>query len=196
MAASNSVFRNLSTTAEHAALQKAPLRARRHWPRGAAVAVIPGCASIGGVDDATFWSLIERLDWTQTGDDDRVVEPVVHTLAQSSADEVQAFQDRLAEKLHALDGRAWARASGPGIWWGEPDSLSVDGFLYARCVVVANGRRFYENVLANPSAMPEDMEFEALLYVAAKARERQGGEGDQPDTAVSYETFSNKALWD
>jgi hypothetical protein len=147
------------------------------------------------VDDEVFWALIAKLDWSQAGGDDRVVEPVVAALAAMAQLDVEAFQHILAEKLHALDGRAWARESGPGIWWGDPDSLSADGFLYARCVVVANGRRFYENVLANPSAMPTDMEFESLLNIAGKARQRQSGEDSQPETTVSYGTFSNAAGW-
>jgi uncharacterized protein DUF4240 len=147
------------------------------------------------VDDNQFWSLIAMLDWGNSGDDDLVIAPVVRALAQLPSDEVQSFQQRLAEKLFALDGRAWARESGSGVWWGEPDSVSADGFLYARCVVVANGRRFYEAVLANPAAMPKDMEFEALLHIAAKARALQGGPEDQPETTVSYETFSNARLW-
>lgn len=115
------------------------------------------------MDEPTFWGLIRQLDWTRTGEDERVVEPVVAALAALPVEEIHAFQGMLAQKLYALDGRRWAREAGPGIWWGEPDSLSVDSFLYARCVVVANGRGFYELVLANPEKMPKGMEFEFSL---------------------------------
>ena len=149
------------------------------------------------MDDATFWELIERLDWTREGDDDQVVGPLVRTLSDMPDRDIAGFADQLARRLHALDGRAWARESGSTIWWGEPDNLSVDGFLYARLAVVANGREFYETVLADPAAMPKDIEFEALLYVASSAYERKTGLDDDGslDSPISFETFSNAAGW-
>ena len=147
------------------------------------------------MDELTFWGLIQQLNWTRTGKDERVVEPVVVALAAMPVEEIHAFQGMLAQKLYALDGRRWAREAGPGIWWGEPDSVSVDSFLYARCVVVANGRGFYELVLANPEKMPKDMEFESLLYIAQRAEERRVGHTEGIDTDVSFETFSNSAGW-
>ena len=147
------------------------------------------------MDEPTFWGLIRQLDWTRTGEDERVVEPVVAALAALPVEEIHAFQGMLAQKLYALDGRRWAREAGPGIWWGEPNSLSVDSFLYARCVVVANGRGFYELVLANPEKMPKGMEFESLLYVAPRAEERRVGHTVGIDTDISFETFSNSSGW-
>lgn len=147
------------------------------------------------MDERTFWGLVQQLDWTHTGEDEGVVEPVVAALAAMPVEEIHAFQEILAQKLYALDGRRWAREAGPRIWWGEPDSLSVDSFLYARCVVVANGRGFYELVLANPEKMPRDMEFESLLYIAQRAEERSVGQTVGIDTDVSFETFSNSSGW-
>jgi hypothetical protein len=150
------------------------------------------------VDDASFWELVSDLDWGQEGDDDKVVEPVVKVLAAMPDAEIAAFQNTLTEKLFALDGRAWARESGGSIWWGEPDFLSADGFLYARCVVVANGRDFYDSVLSDPSQMPKDIEFESILYVARTAYERKtGNSGDavRDRTDLSYETGSNREGW-
>lgn len=147
------------------------------------------------MDDRSFWQLTSRLDWNHTGDDALVIEPVVDALAEMDRSEIRAFQEILAKKLFALDGRAWAREAGSMIWWGEPDSLSQDSFLYARCVVVANGRAFYEAVLANPSKMPKNMEFESLIYIAPRAEERKQGATGGIDTEVSFETFSNRAGW-
>jgi hypothetical protein len=147
------------------------------------------------MEEATFWELVQQLDWTHTGDDERVVQPVVAALARMPVDEIHAFQELLARKLYALDGRRWAREAGSLIWWGEPNSLSVDSFLYARCVVVANGRSFFERVLANPEQMPKDMEFESLLYIAQRAEERKIGRTAGIDTEVSFETFSNTTGW-
>ncbi len=149
------------------------------------------------MDDTTFWGVVAKLDWTSEGDDDRVVAPVVQALSQLPDSEIASFHDILAAKLYALDGRAWARESGPEVWWGEPDSLSVDGFLYARCAVIANGRDAYDQVLADPTRMPKDLQFESLLYVASTAYERKTGLDDEGllDTEVSFETFSNEDGW-
>ena len=149
------------------------------------------------MDDTTFWGLIDRLDWHAEGDDERVVAPLVKALSDLPDRDIAGFADQLARRLYALDGRAWARESGSTIWWGEPDELSVDGFLYARLAVVSGGQAAYDEVLADPSKMPKDTEFESLLYVASTAYERKTGLDDDGslDSAVSFETFSNAEGW-
>jgi hypothetical protein len=149
------------------------------------------------VDDAAFWGLIDQLDWGNDGDDDRVIKPVVDRLASLADAEIGSFHEILAQKLFDLDGRAWARESGDQVWWGDPDRLSVDGFLYARAAVVARGRAVFDAVLADPTQMPKNAGFESLLYVAANAYERKTGLewDDLDDTEVSYETFSNDDGW-
>jgi hypothetical protein len=73
----------------------------------------------------------------------------------------------------------------------------VDGFLYARCLVVANGREFYDAVHSDPTTMPKDADFEAILMLAADAYDRKTGLvwDELDETDVSYETFSNEAGW-
>jgi hypothetical protein len=58
------------------------------------------------VDDTEFWRLIATLDWRHKGDDDKVVEPLVQTLALMPDSAMADFQNVLAAKLYALDGRA------------------------------------------------------------------------------------------
>jgi hypothetical protein len=149
------------------------------------------------VDDGTFWGLIDKLDWRREDDDDAVAEPLVRALALLPDAEIGSFQEILAKKLYDLDGRAWARESGDEIWLGEPDQLSVDGFLYARCAVVGRGRDAYDGVRADPSRMPKNAAFEGLLYAASTAYERKTGLewDDLDDTEVSYETFANESGW-
>jgi hypothetical protein len=149
------------------------------------------------VDDGTFWDLIGRLDWRDEDDDDAIVEPLVRSLALLPDAEIGSFQEILAQKLYELDGRPWARESGDEVWFGDPDRVSVDAFLYARSAVVARGRETYDAVRTDPTAMPKNAAFEALLYVAATAYERKTGLEweDLDDTEVSYETFSNEAGW-
>ncbi len=149
------------------------------------------------MDDATFWGLIGRLDWTKEGDDDRVVAPLVKALSDLPDRDIAGFQDHLARRLHALDGRAWARESGASIWHGDPDDVSVDAFLYARLAVVAMGQAFYESVVADPAFMPTDTELESLLYVSSSAYERKTGLDDDGsmESPVSFETFANEDGW-
>jgi len=149
------------------------------------------------VDDGTFWDLIAKLDRGRAGDEDAVIEPLVRALALLPDAEIGSFQEILARKLYDLDGRAWARESGDEIWLGEPDQVSIDGFLDVRCAVVASGRDMYDSVRANPTLMPKNESFESLLYVAQGAYERKTGLqwDDLDDTEVSYETFSNEDGW-
>src|SRR4029453_12624579 len=100
-------------------------------------------------------------------DDDAIIEPAVLALALLPDSQIAGFQQVLARKLYALDGRAWARESGPEIWFGDPDRVAVDGFLYARCLVVANGREFYDSVLADPTTMPKGADFREILILGA-----------------------------
>src|SRR5262245_12756456 len=146
------------------------------------------------VTDERFWHLIAMFDWEKTGDDDAVIEPAVAALAAMPKREIRSFEDLLAERLYLLDTEAHARNIGEYAY--TPNSgFSVDWFLYVRCCVVANGRDFYKAVLADPLAMPKDMEFESLLYVATKAHERKTGKPLDYDGRVSYETFSNERGW-
>src|SRR3989442_490261 len=124
------------------------------------------------MDDGAFWDLIEKLDRRDEEDEEAVVEPLVRALALLPDAEIGSFQEILAQKLYDLDGRAWARESGPKIWLGDQDQVSADAFLYARCAVVARGRDAYAAVRADPGQMPKEDEFESLLYVASTAYER------------------------
>ena len=146
------------------------------------------------MDDVRFWALIDQLDW-QRDDADGVVAPLVAALTASSLEEIAAFEEHLARKLYALDGRAWAREMGEG-WWGDGDApMSVDAFLYARCAIVAEGRETYEAILADPTLMLKDLDFEPLLYVAETAWEAKTGELPTFDTSVSYESYANADGW-
>lgn len=145
------------------------------------------------MSEAQFWKLIALLDWDRVGDDAAVVRPVVQALIKLPEKRIRDFDEILAEKLFALDTAKHARHVGEHAW---PDpGFSADGFLYSRCVVVANGKVVYERILADPSQMPKDMEFEALLSMAWKAFEKKTGKEYDRLTRVIFETFSNKAGW-
>ena len=147
------------------------------------------------MSEEVFWRIIRLFNWKKLGDDDAVIEPAVAALAQMKISDLEHFEDILARKLYALDTEAHAREIGEYAY--QPGKyFSVDEFLYQRCVVVANGHEFFESVLADPTQMPKDCEFEAILSVAELANERKTGEEFfDHDTPLSYETYSNLEGW-
>ncbi|WP_460433158.1 DUF4240 domain-containing protein [Angustibacter speluncae] len=142
--------------------------------------------------DDEFWGLIELLGGQAVD-----IEPLVSALAKGPRRRIQRFDDALARALHALD--LYALAVQPV---QEPDDateavtpLSDDGFLYARCAVVASGRRRYEQVLDDPNTFAGiwSTDGEALLDAAGEAWERLTGREWEHDPPVSVETGSNPA---
>ncbi|NUO02313.1 MAG: DUF4240 domain-containing protein [Saprospiraceae bacterium] len=144
--------------------------------------------------EGDFWNLIELLDWSEEEDDAKVVEPVIQALERLPLAHIYRFADLLSEKLWYLDTKQHAQ-----VFLDDPEEegyLSVDDFLYARCAVVANGREYYEAVLADPSRMPVDFTFEPLLFVAMTAYQRKTGKQFIALPAFNYETYSNKKGWE
>lgn len=142
-----------------------------------------------------FWSIIGMLNWDESGDDEAVVEPVVNYLSKKSDDEIFQFEELLAQKLFALDTKAHAKEIGEDAYVTDEEYFSVDGFLYSRCVVVANGEEFFQHILKNPKEFPKDMEFEAILYVAQEAYEQKNDSEWQYVSPTNYETYKNVSGW-
>lgn len=146
------------------------------------------------MDESLFWKLIGMFRWKKTGDDDAVIEPAVAALAKMEVAEIFKFADILEEKLFQLDTQAFAENIGADAY--RPGKhFSVDLFLYARCVVVANGPDYFAHVLADAKNFPKDMDFEGLLSVAPYAYERKTGDEFDHVSPHDYETFSNQAGW-
>ena len=145
--------------------------------------------------DPEFWQLIAAIDVAALDDglEDEAVEPLREALDGKTESELFEFEELLSRKLYAIDGEAFADQAG--------DSRgSDDGFLYARCYVVAKGQAFYESVLSDPTRMPKTIEqwCESLLYPHREAWADLTGndESDWPFRAsVSYESGSNRGLW-
>lgn len=147
------------------------------------------------LSEAHFWEIISLLDWSKTGDDEAVIEPVIAELASGTIRHIFEFADLLSEKLYALDGRKYAMHIGEDSW--SPDRyFSVDNFLYARCCVIANGKEMYEKVLNDPTQMPKDLTFETLLYLPSEAYQRKSGKQYDYTPAYPIETYSNQAAWE
>lgn len=147
------------------------------------------------MNENEFWSIIGMLNWDESGDDEAVVEPVVDCLSQKSDDEIFQFEELLAQKLHALDTKAHAKEIGEDAYINDEEYFSVDGFLYSRCVVVANGKELFQHILENPKEFPKDMEFEAILYVSQEAFEQKNDKEWEYVSPTDYETYKNVSGW-
>ncbi|MFI3255217.1 MAG: DUF1963 domain-containing protein [Eubacteriales bacterium] len=138
---------------------------------------------------------MKKCDWRTKGDGDseKVLKPVVDYLA--SLDDIQIFQfgSQMTKLLYDLDTRKnfeeYVKVSGHS---------SDDGFLYARCVALINGEKYYEDVKSGKNSKVWSMEFEALLYVPENAWGQKHGKDSSECPhycLISYETGSNQAMW-
>jgi hypothetical protein len=144
------------------------------------------------MDERACWNLVRLVDVELVEDDEyAAVGALIDALAQSGSSEIANFEEHLAQRLYALDGRRYANEAGES-------SDSGDGFLYARCFVVAQGEEHYRRVLADPSLMPKssDQWCEALITVGPTALERASGGAGKSEITVSYETGSNRKQWE
>ena len=147
------------------------------------------------MNNEEFWKLISLIDVDALDeeDDEAAVEKLTEELSTKVEKEIGEFEEILSQYLYKIDGKKWCEESGES-------SDSTDGFLYARCYVVARGKDIYEAVLNNPSLMPKSCDewAESLLYVAARAWAEATG-NDEEDfelfASVSSETGSNEAQW-
>ena len=138
-----------------------------------------------------FWQIIDLIDWKQ-GDYLSMTAPATQALSEKPEYQIYLFEEILAEKLYLLDTRKHAEA----IARKDPDRpFSADGFLYDRCGVVAEGREYFERVLAHPEEMPDDISFEPLLNFAADAYRLKTGRDFDCTPSFNYETQSNHPAW-
>ncbi|MFN0174644.1 MAG: DUF4240 domain-containing protein [Saprospiraceae bacterium] len=149
----------------------------------------------GNMDEAQFWAIIDLLDW-RTMIADSIAAPAIKALSQFPVESIHSFHEIMNEKLFNLDGRRFAEQLGSNHYPPAGGAFSVDGFLYARCCVVANGREFYETVMADPAKMPKEYGFESLLYLPKMAWKLKTGRDDYNYFPKTWsETFSNPAGW-
>ena len=149
----------------------------------------------GGLSEPAFWELIDLLDWKHLGNDDAVVEPLVQALGQAPLRHIYDFKDILSQKLYLIDTVEHARQIGQRAFREDAEDFSADGFLFARCCAVANGKEQYEAIMQNPALIPKDLEFAPLLRIANEAHRRSQGTVLKYVSAYSVETFSNHKGW-
>ncbi len=165
------------------------------YPDAEISVVLQNDPALRPLSEKRFWEIISLLDWSKQGNDEAVIEPAVAALAASPVRHIYEFEDILSEKLYLLDGIAYARQTGESAYQSDDEYFSVDGFLYDRCCVVANGRDFYEAVLKDPAKMPKDLSFGALLRIGHEAFKRKTGKKLEYIPAFNYETYSNEEGW-
>ena len=156
-----------------------------------------------------FWGLIGVLRGSV---DERAIGGLIAEVAEYSPSEIESFDDRLHEAVHALDGPAWfdQPVTDPGLTSAElqaflveleagggDDALRSDGFLFARAAVVAAGRERYEEVLADPAlfAGERDSRAQRLLFVAQRAYEQRADDHYTHVPPVDATTGSNTEQW-
>ncbi|WP_276641876.1 CbrC family protein [Trichococcus flocculiformis] len=148
----------------------------------------------GKMYDLDFFHFTDMLDWSKQGNDEAVLDPLVSFLSTYGDNVIFAFEDKMTELLYALDTYDIAKHLIED--WGY---ISSDGFLYARCMALVNGKSYYTAILKGKKKLSKDMEFESLLYVPRNAWCRLHHERDDNyphKTELSYETFSNKKGWE
>ena len=142
-----------------------------------------------------FWRIIKLFDWDTEEDDDSILAPATNYLATLSDEEIFSFEDLMSQYLYDIDGMKYAKY----VYGSDVNSyISADEFLYIRCVAVANGKGYYDSILFGGRKLDPDLEFEALLYLPQNAWALKHGKDASEYPHIpepSYETFSNKELW-
>lgn len=139
----------------------------------------------------TFWTIIELLNKENEISKTEILQPAVNTLCLFSEENIQNFANIQARLLHQLDTKAHAEAS----MKKTEDNVSADGFLYARCAVIAAGKDFYYQVLETPSEFPAGVFFESLLQLPFLAYEKKTGKQWDFIPDFNFESFFNQAGW-
>lgn len=140
-----------------------------------------------------FWKLMDKADWSNEGNDEKVLAPVIDALSKLDDKEIFGFEDIMSKLLYDIDSQEIAlRLYGPELQFSE------DLFLYQRCVALINGSKYYKKILTGKENLDPDKEFESILYVPHRAwgKKHEADPGDYPHfPSISYETGSNENLW-
>jgi hypothetical protein len=147
------------------------------------------------MDEDLFWQIIESFNWQKIGNDEEVMEPAIKALSQLSNKDICAFADILSEKMHTLDTQVFAREIGNACYTGGDEYFSEKWFVSSRCCAIVNGREFFTRVFGTPQCMPKELEFDAVLKLAAYAYERKTQKKFAYLPRFNYETFANKNGW-
>ncbi|WP_329265520.1 DUF4240 domain-containing protein [Streptomyces sp. NBC_01478] len=147
---------------------------------------------------AAFWALIATLNGEATQASCR---RLAEELSRRSVPDIIGFAERHAEALYRLDQEKFgtlpvADMTGRN---GGPLPQSADGFLYARCAVVAAGQAAWEGAFFDADKFAPytsaECEGEWLLYVPDRAYELATRKEWDRSTPYCFESYSNKDGW-
>jgi len=146
------------------------------------------------LEEKVFWGIVSLLDWSKQSDEE-IIEPAIKELSTLTVWQIRHFEETLSYKLFLLDTEEHAKEIGEYCFSPQDQHFSPDLFLYARCAVIAHGKKVFEDILSNPSKMLKDTEFEILLSLSSEAYYIKKGKEFEYESGCSYETFSNKEGW-
>ncbi len=148
-----------------------------------------------------FWHIVETAGGVRGFQEEGGRQRMTKALTAMPVEEIKAFEDMLSKYLYDLDLRDLARQPVVNaIEDHRPVRLSSDGFLYARCAVVLEGREAYAEVLRDyerfaPFTSLYCQHADLLLDVASDAYGAATGQEWDHDTLFDYETGANAAGW-
>jgi len=141
------------------------------------------------MNEAQFWTLIEKASKLGKRDEDETCEALFEALTKMKIKDLAAFDSHMHQAL--------ARAHTWKLWGAAyllQGGCSDDGFLHFRLWAVSQGKAAFEAILANPDKSLSAMEFEepdmettmeGLLYVVADAFDEIAGDNDElPDVEL------------
>ena len=149
--------------------------------------------SISEFKETDFWDIIALFDWSKEKNE-QIIAPVIDFLQNSPIKYIYQFHDFLSQKLYDLDGKKYALHIGEDSY-RKDTYFSVDNFLYVRCCVIANGKKYYQEVQKDPQKMPKDLTFEPILSIASKAFRSKTGQKFDYFPLYDYETYANQDAW-
>ncbi|RVU27639.1 DUF4240 domain-containing protein [Streptomyces antnestii] len=147
---------------------------------------------------AAFWALIATLNGKVT---QASCQRLAEELSRRSVPDIIGFAERHAEALYRLDQEKFgtlpvADMTGRN---GTPFPQCADGFLYARCAVVAAGQAVWEGVFFDVDKFAPytstECDGEWLLYVPDQAYELATGKEWDRSTRYRCESYSNRDGW-
>jgi hypothetical protein len=130
-----------------------------------------------------FWEIIDESYSQSKGDKDQQVALLIRLLQDYSTDEIIEFEKIFRELIIEADTYKVMAALKIIEGW-----VSDDSYLYFRSWLISRGRTLFREVVENPDYLANydlsdnDVEFEALMYVATNAYRQKTGKEEEDDS--------------
>lgn len=117
--------------------------------------------------------------------EDTIFDDFQDLLYELDREELVSFIHILEERLYHLDRHAIF----------ESTDSSEEGFVYARCFIIAMGKAYFDAVAGDPSKAVPDAEAEGFGFTAYSVFADRFDEDFKPNTKHNISTGSNKQAW-